>query len=180
MAKLLALPEVMELLERGLPSTTRSLRAAERTCPCVWSSRRHRKCWGCSSQRARRKKRTTVLRQQTCCWQNGNRPPLHRREVAMKVDLLPVVEACLFGAVSLLSGIVWQQRAKREGGNRSARKPSLEHTAPAALPSNTESVPKAIPNEVTESVPEAIPNEVAARTEVTRAIPTEVTERHAA
>jgi GGDEF domain-containing protein len=28
----------------------------------------------------------------------------------MKVDLLPVVESCLIGAVSVLSGIVWQQR----------------------------------------------------------------------
>ncbi len=99
----------------------------------------------------------------------------------MMADLLPVVELCLFGAVSLLIGIVWQQRralqalqadrlaverAKRGGGNRVCAQAVVEHTAPTSLPSDTE------------SVPEAIPNEVAARTEVTER--TEVTARHAA
>jgi diguanylate cyclase (GGDEF)-like protein len=82
------------------------------------------------------------------------------------------------------------QRAKRAGGNRVCAQAVAEHIVPAALPSNTESVPKAIPNEVTESVPEAIPNEVTES--VPEAIPNEVpesvndtervevTERHAA
>ncbi len=81
------------------------------------------------------------------------------------------------------------QRAKREGGNRVCAQAVAEHTVPAALPSNTESVPKATPNEVTESVPVAIPNEVTES--VPEAIPNEVpesvndtervvTERHAA
>jgi diguanylate cyclase (GGDEF)-like protein len=81
------------------------------------------------------------------------------------------------------------QRAKREGGNRVCAQAIAEHTVPAALPSNTESVPKAIPNEVRESVPEATPNEVTES--VHDAIPNElpesgndtervVTERHAA
>ena len=34
---------------------------------------------------------------------------MHRRG-AMLVEILPVVDGCLIGAVSLLSGIVWQQR----------------------------------------------------------------------
>jgi diguanylate cyclase (GGDEF)-like protein len=65
------------------------------------------------------------------------------------------------------------QRAKREGRNRVCAQAVVEHTAPAALPNNTESVPKAIPNEVAESVPQAIPNEVTGS--VPQAIPNEVT-----
>ena len=70
------------------------------------------------------------------------------------------------------------QRAKREGRNRVCAQAVVEHTAPAALPNNTESVPKAIPNEVTESVPQAIPNEVTGSVNDTARV--EVTERHAA
>ena len=104
----------------------------------------------------------------------------------MMVDLLPVMELGLFGAVSLLIGIVWQQRralqanrlaverAKHEGGNRVCAQAVVEHTAPTAIPHDTESVPEAIPNEVAESVPEAIPNSVNDTERV------EVTERHAA
>jgi|JI10StandDraft_1071094.scaffolds.fasta_scaffold40095_4 diguanylate cyclase (GGDEF)-like protein len=69
------------------------------------------------------------------------------------------------------------QRAKREGGNRVCAQAVAEHTIPAALPSNTESVPKAIPNEVTESVPQAIPNEVTESVNDTERV---VTERVAA
>ena len=58
------------------------------------------------------------------------------------------------------------QRAKREGRNRVCAQAVREHTAPAALPNNTEPVPQAIPNEVTGSV-----NDTAR---------VEVTERHAA
>jgi diguanylate cyclase (GGDEF)-like protein len=82
------------------------------------------------------------------------------------------------------------QRAKREGRNRVCAQAVAEHTAPAALPNVTESVPEAIPNEVTESVPQAIPNEVtesvpeAIPNEVTGSVNdterVEVTERHAA
>ncbi len=70
------------------------------------------------------------------------------------------------------------QRAKREGRNRVCAQAVVEHTAPAALPNNTESVPKAIPNEVTESVPQAIPNEVTGSVNDTERV--EVTKRHAA
>ena len=70
------------------------------------------------------------------------------------------------------------QRAKREGRNRVCAQAVVEHTAPAALPNNTESVPAAIPNEVTESVPQAIPNEVTGSVNDTARV--EVTERHAA
>ena len=35
---------------------------------------------------------------------------MYRRGAAMLVEILPVVDGCLIGAVSLLSGIVWQQR----------------------------------------------------------------------
>ena len=108
------------------------------------------------------------------------------------VDRVPVVELCLLGTISVLSCVVWQQRRaiaalqsdrlaieSRLGTiqqrtcvdalterNRVCTLAVVEHTAPAALPRDTE------------SVPEAIPNEVAARTEVTKR--TKVTERHAA
>ena len=114
------------------------------------------------------------------------------------VDRVPVVELCLLGTISVLSCVVWQQRRaiaalqsdrlaieSRLGTiqqrtcvdalterNRVCTLAVVEHTAPAALPRDTESVPQAIPNEVTESVPAAIPNEDTERVEVT--------ERHAA
>ncbi len=83
------------------------------------------------------------------------------------VDRVPVVELCLLGTISFLSCVVWQQRraiealqsdrlaverSKRVGGNRVCAQAVVEHTAPTALPRNTESVPEAIPNEVTGSV----------------------------
>ncbi len=70
------------------------------------------------------------------------------------------------------------QRAKREGRNRVCAQAVVEHTAPAAIPNNTESVPAAIPNEVTESVPQAIPNEVTGSVNDTERV--EVTNRVAA
>ncbi len=105
------------------------------------------------------------------------------------VDRVPVVELCLVGTISFLSCVVWQQRrpiaalesnrlaverSKHEGGNRVCAQAVVEHTAPTAIPHDTESVPEAIPNEVAESVPEAIPNSVNDTERV------EVTERHAA
>ncbi len=110
----------------------------------------------------------------------------------MLVDLLPVMEPCLIGTISFLSCVVWQQRRANEalqsdrlaienrlgtiqqptcfdamtGRNRVCAQAVVEHTAPAALPRKTESVPEAIPNEVTESVND------------TERV--EVTERHAA
>ncbi len=64
------------------------------------------------------------------------------------------------------------QRAKREGRNRVCAQAVVEHTAPVALPHNTQSVPEAIPNEVAERI------KVAALIETTERV--EVTERHAA
>ena len=64
------------------------------------------------------------------------------------------------------------QRAKREGRNRVCAQAVGEHTAPVALPHNTQSVPEAIPNEVAARI------KVAALIETTERV--EVTERHAA
>ena len=103
------------------------------------------------------------------------------------VDRVPVVELCLLGTISFLSCVVWQQRraiealqsdrlaverSKRVGGNRVCAQAVVEHTAPTPLPSDTESVPEAIPNEVAARI------KVAALIETTERV--EVTERHAA
>ena len=170
MAKLLAIPEVMELLERRVALDYPELARGRTHLPMCLVVTETLEVLGLlvaespeeeADYCAAAANLLLAKRQSSTSSPSGGRP--QSVAVSASIGVMEWDARKVASCVEIeLAAEQQMQRAKREGRNRVC----------------AQAVPKAIPNEVTESVPQAIPNEVTGSVNDTARV--EVTERHAA